>query len=196
MTFTHTVEELYEGRALKYHLKTGDTSLSFEEAIKLLQENESFRETLISLLREAPYKTYRWECPGVSRQQAHQRFEFVLIDHPGLAAMVDPHAFREHFTSAEHNHGVVAFSNLGGDARLVVPSPIQKGDAFNHLAKFMRTASLAQVHAVWQTVGKEMENRLSNRPVWLSTAGDGVSWLHIRLDDRPKYYRYQPYRAI
>ncbi|MGI9175867.1 MAG: DUF6940 family protein [Rhodothermales bacterium] len=24
--------------------------------------------------------------------------------------------------------------------------------------------------------------------MWLSTAGGGVSWLHVRLDSRPKYY--------
>ena len=33
-------------------------------------------------------------------------------------------------------------------------------------------------------------------PVWVSTAGAGVSWLHVRLDDRPKYYGYQPYRNL
>jgi hypothetical protein len=27
-----------------------------------------------------------------------------------------------------------------------------------------------------------------------STAGAGVSWLHVRLDDRPKYNGYAPYR--
>ncbi len=32
-------------------------------------------------------------------------------------------------------------------------------------------------------------------PVWLSTAGAGVSWLHVRLDDRPKYYGHGPYRT-
>jgi hypothetical protein len=32
------------------------------------------------------------------------------------------------------------------------------------------------------------------KPVWLSTAGAGVSWLHVRLDDRPKYYGYRPYQ--
>ena len=39
-----------------------------------------------------------------------------------------------------------------------------------------------------------MQRRLSAKPVWLSTAGAGVSWLHVRLDDRPKYYGYAPYR--
>jgi Family of unknown function (DUF6940) len=29
---------------------------------------------------------------------------------------------------------------------------------------------------------------------FFSTAGAGVAWLHVRLDDRPKYYGYPPYR--
>ncbi len=36
--------------------------------------------------------------------------------------------------------------------------------------------------------------RLNSKPVWLSTAGAGVSWLHVRLDDKPKYYGHAPYR--
>ena len=43
-------------------------------------------------------------------------------------------------------------------------------------------------------VGGAVQRRLGTKPVWLSTAGAGVSWLHVRLDDRPKYYGYAPYR--
>ena len=47
---------------------------------------------------------------------------------------------------------------------------------------------------LWQLVGAAMQRRLNTKPVWLSTAGAGVSWLHVRLDDWPKYYGYTPYR--
>jgi len=39
-----------------------------------------------------------------------------------------------------------------------------------------------------------MQKRINAKRVWLSTAGMGVSWLHVRLDDRPKYYGHRPYR--
>ena len=45
-----------------------------------------------------------------------------------------------------------------------------------------------------ELVGAAMQRRLGAKPVWLSTAGAGVSWLHVRLDDRPKYYGYAPFR--
>lgn len=33
-------------------------------------------------------------------------------------------------------------------------------------------------------------------PIWLSTSGLGVYWLHMRLDRRPKYYTYEPFKEF
>jgi hypothetical protein len=46
---------------------------------------------------------------------------------------------------------------------------------------------------LWRNVGETMQQRITDRPVWLNTAGGGVSWLHVRLDSWPKYYRFRPY---
>ena len=40
----------------------------------------------------------------------------------------------------------------------------------------------------------DREPDVQTLPIWLNTAGGGVAWLHIRLDHRPKYYRYLPYK--
>jgi hypothetical protein len=45
-----------------------------------------------------------------------------------------------------------------------------------------------------RATGAAVAARLSARPLWLSTSGLGVAWLHVRLDSRPKYYSYAPYR--
>lgn len=42
-----------------------------------------------------------------------------------------------------------------------------------------------------------MEESLLNAngsPRWLSTSGLGVSYLHVRIDSRPKYYSFDEYR--
>merc|ERR1712079_797856 len=31
-------------------------------------------------------------------------------------------------------------------------------------------------------------------PWWFSTSGDGVAWLHMRIDPRPKYYNHVQYK--
>lgn len=48
---------------------------------------------------------------------------------------------------------------------------------------------------LWRCVAETMLRRLSGRPLWLSTAGAGVAWLHVRVDPVPKYYAYPPYRV-
>ena len=52
--------------------------------------------------------------------------------------------------------------------------------------------------ALFAMVSDAMVRSLDTRggtPVWMSTSGAGVSWLHIRLDSRPKYYQYRPFAA-
>lgn len=54
--------------------------------------------------------------------------------------------------------------------------------------------SIHQTTSLWRAVSDAIARRIGPRPVWLSTAGAAVAWLHVRLDDRPKYYAYSPYR--
>jgi hypothetical protein len=117
----------------------------------------------------------------------------VLLDSPHLSRRPDLSAFAEHLDGT--TSPVITFPNLGGDAVLVVPSPVGDLSAYGHLAAFVRQAPAAQRAALWLAVGNAMGERVSERPVWLSTAGAGVPWLHVRLDDRPKYYGYTGYRT-
>jgi hypothetical protein len=99
--------------------------------------------------------------------------------------------FAEHFRG---DRDVVTFESLGRDALLVAPCPETGARNFAHLASFIATASQARKDSLWKAVGEALEKRLGERPTWLSTAGLGVAWLHVRLDSRPKYYRHAPYR--
>jgi hypothetical protein len=130
----------------------------------------------------------------VTTATAGREFEFVLLDAPGLDRAPEPQAFSEQFRSAGKEPLAVAFPNLGNDAVLVVPCPAGPPAAYGHLATFIRHAPEAQVHEFWRVVAEAMEARLGLAPIWLSTAGLGVSWLHVRLDSRPKYYGFAPYR--
>lgn len=77
---------------------------------------------------------------------------------------------------------------------MVVHCPKAPADAYAHLAVFVRHGPSAQIHALWASIGPAVRQRLDERPLWLSTAGSGVAWLHLRLDSRPKYCAYSPYR--
>lgn len=75
----------------------------------------------------------------------------------------------------------------------MAPYPEHENSAYAHLAKFVRNAPDRQTHEIWRVVAEALEGHIGTAPVWLSTAGLGVYWLHIRLDSRPKYYRHRPY---
>ena len=169
--------------------------MSYSNVIQHWQSSAAFRNFFIGLLADSPFSAFRWETPSVTTVTANQPFEFVLLNSPGLEGRPDPAAFAEHFIDTAAG-GVVEFPNLGGDATMVAPCPDDQVSDFGHLAAFCRHASELQQHSLWKVVGTVMKRRLGPRPVWLSTAGGGVAWLHVRLDDRPKYYGYAQYRKL
>jgi hypothetical protein len=186
-------EELAGSRDLRFAVDLDSKPATFTNVLRGWQRDAAFRSLYNALLADAPFAAFRWETPAVTTATVARPFEFVLLDSPGLAQSTDPEAFAEHFGRAP-GADVVEFPNLGGDAIMVVPCPKAALSAYGHLAAFVRAAPESQQHALWQLVGEAMARRLSAKPVWLSTAGAGVSWLHVRLDDRPKYYGFGPYR--
>lgn len=184
-------EELAGG--VRVAVDQGAMPATFAEVIRAWQDDAPFRSLFNARLASAPFAAFRWETPPVTAATAGRPFEFMLLDSPGLARRPDPKAFASHFHVADPA-GVVTFANLGRDAVLVVPCPDVASSACGHLASFVREALEARRDALWRAVGEAMARRVGVRPVWLSTAGAGVPWLHVRLDDRPKYYGFEPYR--
>jgi hypothetical protein len=185
-------EVLGAGRVHRIALRRGGVAATYAEVIAWWRESPPIRGFFTALLADAPYPAYFFETPPVTVAGAGRAFEFVLADSPALAALAPaPAAFADRFAPGQT---VAAFANLSGDATLVAPAPQGPLDAYAHLAAFARRAPAPQHHALWQAVGDAVAQRLSAAPLWLSTSGLGVPWLHVRLDTRPKYYTYGPYR--
>jgi hypothetical protein len=125
-------------------------------------------------------------------------FEHVVLEGDMLERISpDPASFLTVLRAAAASDLVASFPNMGGDAILVVPKPLAGSVGYGHLGAFLRTAPEKQQHALLETLGRAVETclqRPGNR-LWVSTAGLGVPWLHVRLDSRPKYYKHQPYRV-
>lgn len=166
-------------------------TLSFVQVMRDWAASDPFRRQWIGWMRDLPFDACVWECPPVTAASLSRPFECVFLSSPALAGIrPEPEVFAEHFRA---DHGVVTFWNLGGDAVLVAPCPADDGRDFSHLAQFVRAAAAEQQGALWQAVGEAMSVRVGAKPVWLSTAGHGVAWLHVRLDSSPKYYRHAAY---
>jgi hypothetical protein len=193
--WTHHSEDLTGLNGLRLSVAENGKPFTCGAFHERLESSSEFRLWFNALLASLPYSAMRWETPPVTKATLNKAFEFVVFDSPGLAARPDPTAFAEHFRKAGPEVEAVAFSNLGGDALMIVPCPHANHSAYGHLAAFVRHAPCSQQQALWKLVGGEMGKKVGTRPVWLNTAGAGVSWLHVRLDDRPKYYGHGPYRT-
>ena len=181
--------------AFRLRFSDRSRSLSFDEVIALWSNDGDFRSAFVQSLAATPFEAFFWECPPLTKPARNNPFECVLVSGPALQRAADPSAFARHFANPLRER-VTAFKNLGGDAELIVPLPATGAD-HAHLAVFLRTAPVAQVDELWQTVGEVVAKRSNDGPpLWLSTAGLGVPWLHMRLDSLPKYYTHAPYKVV
>lgn len=178
---------------IRFTICQGERVLSFREVTDGWQHDAGFRAFFNALLAQAPYEAFFWETPPVRQATVAAPFEFVLVNSTQLAGIAaDPVPFRAHFAAGKP---VVGFENLRGDAYLVVPCPLGRPECYPHLAAFVRNAPAGQIDALWKCVGQAYQSQPAAAPRWLSTAGLGVAWLHVRIDSVPKYYRHKPYKA-
>ena len=187
------LEPLPSRSGMRYSLTKEGLPVCRGDVIRAWQSDGEFRKYWYGLLAASEFAAYRWETAPVTLGTLQQPFEFVLLDYPALVRHVDADSFAEHFRD---DKDVVAFSSLGRDAYLVVPCPRGDDELYGHLATFVRRAPSTQQDVLWRTVGDAMLENVGAVPTWLSTAGMGVAWLHVRLDTRPKYYGHLPYKSI
>lgn len=190
-----TIDELEDQRVYRCRAQHENAPLSIAQFLEALEE-ESIAQSLRDLLNGLPLQAYFWELPALRKQTVGRPLEFVVTRSENLAGTrADWSDFREPLARAARHSDIAVFENLGGDALLVVPDPVSGDEPWAHLAAFARHAPDAIWGALFRETARAVTQRLSERPLWLSTSGTGVPWLHVRLDSRPKYYVYAPYRS-
>ena len=181
-------------RVHHYRLLKNDKPVKYQTVLELWKNNAVFSAWYSATLAQSPFQAFRWETPVLTRYKLSKNFEYVLVSAESFVTRpVNGRAFSDHFSESS----VVSFSNLGGDGLMIVPCPRTDEANYGHFAAFLRGAPEDQIINLWQTIGEQIPGHLINdSPKWLSTAGGGVAWLHVRLDSRPKYYHYSPYRDL
>ncbi len=180
-------------RVFHYQIQTDGSALSYRDVLELWAQSPEFALWYSRLLAQSEFEAFRWETPVLTRQLLERPFEYVLVGAESfIHRRTDEKAFAQYFDGTP----VKAFPNLGGDGLMIIPTPQTNKDVYGHLASVLRGAPKDQIVALWYKVGREVLARIDDSPRWLSSAGGGVAWLHIRLDSRPKYYHYQPYRDV
>jgi hypothetical protein len=184
--------------AKRVTLSSSGRSITFAEVVDRWINDETFRAFFLAELRLTPFVGFFWELPPLQSDTLERPYEHVVLEGNLLERISpDPEPFLNALQASPVSDLVASFPNIGGDAILVVPKPLAGSVGYGHLGAFLRAAPEKQQHALLTTLGRATEGSLQRRGsrLWISTAGLGVSWLHIRLDSRPKYYKHQPYRV-
>jgi len=110
----------------------------------------------------------------------------------------------------------MTFPNLNGEALLVVPVPEQdmltdlvanrpvtdrarrawKFENLHSYSSKMAAVPEANFASLWREVAVCANGWAPPATtLYISTSGQGVPWLHVRVETTPKYYHYQPFKA-
>jgi len=184
------------GAGVRIGISDGDHPASVQSVLNALQTEPQAGSWFGACLKALPWGAFYCECPALTPASLGDPFECVALEAPSLMGLTaEPDAFRAHLDAAPPGSLVAVFPNLSGDAVLVAPTEGDEGRGYPHLAAFLRAAPQAQIAAFFSALAFEALRSCREGPAWVSTAGDGVAWLHGRVDTWPKYYRYAPYRA-
>lgn len=193
--FELTTEE-NQSQLTRHRINVDTTPMSFRAVLNGWESDESFRSICTEWLASSSFDGFRWETPALTTNTADDPFEFVLVNSPFFCKRkTDKITFAKKFREGK-GKDVITFANLRGDANMIVPTPQTKNDVYGHFASFIRSAPKSQIDSLWQVIGETVRSMINDEPIWLSTAGGGVAWLHVRIDSTPKYYNYAPYRSI
>lgn len=135
------------------------------------------------------------EFPSLDTQSQDDVAAFMLVH---TTAFENMHASHETFAPVfvTSRDGIVVFPSKGNDGMLVSPNPEHHRGMYNsclHIAKYMADVPTHQSVDLWQTLARAVVGRYTDparegAPVYVSTHGLGVPWLHVRVCDSPKYY--------
>lgn len=187
-TYTETATLQIEGRACtvaRFRTANG-TVLTWPEVAAVLRADAAFRVTWNDCW--ATDSDTMWKPVPIHPSTRAAPFFAVVV--PSRFPAADASAFRTRLAALAPDDVVTSFANLGGTSHLVVPA--ERGD-YGHLAAFCRTASVAEVDAFWQEVGRHAQRAIdAGSAAWCNTHRHGVPWLHVRFDPTHKYAAFPP----
>lgn len=171
---------------------------TFFDVIQETPTAVAFWREVTEAMVSSPFKDgFYFETPGLTLETATQRsFEAMLVQAEPFETE-DRGPFSQFILSAAaERDGVVSFASIGNAGTLVSPHPVD-GHDYGHLLSFLSSADEEQIDALWRHVRTEWHKRLignPDTPLYVSTSGKGVAYLHVRLFNVPRYYSWQPYK--
>ncbi|MEM7670352.1 MAG: toll/interleukin-1 receptor domain-containing protein, partial [Pseudomonadota bacterium] len=167
-TFEAIAETGNAGNLLLYRFRDRGRFLTWREILDLWRGSPEFCDFFMAVQRTCGFGSFVWEAAPLDDASLGRVYEQAIINVPRPTREPDRQTFAGYFDADGAADGIVAFDNLGGDAVLVVPSPIRSDADYGGLAEFLREAPIAQQHALWRELSRHAARRISPDPLWIS----------------------------
>lgn len=120
----------------------------------------------------------------------------------GTSVLISPRPLESSSSSTTVEPNLAMYTDLASFIRGgVVNSKTENATTISTFHRQVRETWQLATYELLHRLGLEPENESTHgqrqddsHPVWFSTSGMGVPWLHFRLDHRPKYYTFTPYK--
>lgn len=160
--------------------------ITFNKNFKDFKKNDMLY--LVDKLKHIPFKYYMIRAPLSIKTG---KFRFNVIDKTKKLSKMkqDTKTYKKYF---KNRKDVAVFMNLTNDAKLIVPKYLKNISrrTYLNISTFSRNAPIKQQIHLWEEVFKQLKKcHKNNKDCYLNTHGLGIGWLHIRIDEVPKYYR-------
>lgn len=176
------------------HILKDAVQLPFARIIEGWRYSPAFRSFYTETLLAHGGNGCFWEHPRLNKSTVDQAYECVITQTDTFSGRTAN--FRPFAREMRPGERIGSFPNLSGEALLVVPNQSDEISCNGRdLISFLRTAPEKLMHEFWARVGQETAAAIdAGSPFqFLSTHGLGVLWLHVRLEERGKYYSFKAY---
>lgn len=162
-------------------------NMTLEFFFKLLSTNNLFIETIINIFINSEFNYVYWQFPEYSSLTKNNQAQFDFVNTSSFTN-ADPRDFSDKFIGKVSGE-IIMFGNKSGDTDLISIVPLKSNHVnsfFSDIMTFMlKSPDLLKINML-KMIGSEMFKRKNK--CYLSTHGNGVEWIHIRLCNTPKYY--------
>lgn len=189
--------EIVKDDAGEYRVSDGDTSCTWERVREAWATDPAFVQRFCDHIvtecdRNGIKNGVFWECRGALPEtvyghvliDAEKQLDFDTLD---LASDLE--------AALRGAPGVLVLDSLSTRAGKNVWPRIDDGPRrpWTHLLAFLRASDRDDRAALFAAVAATAKAFPPNEKVYISTHGTDVPWLHVRINDTPKYYHHLPY---
>ena len=166
---SESLQELFQVTRESREVDKISTGVTYRQFLNKMQSDESFRGEFINVLQKSRFKTYFFETPKVTKQTLDDQFEFILSAADKLKNVnADKETFQDYFRKCKDSP-VITFPNLGHNAVLVVPCPLEDASKLSHyssIGPFMRNIETNQVNQFWIEAARTMLLTVDQKVPW------------------------------